>query len=125
MLLGGLVLLPLLTRGPAAWSLAAGLGAAWLIWTSAEAVASAYTTSTWRARRVICLVALYFGKYALIAAAVWGLVQSGRLDPVLFTIGFMLPLAVALGKVAGRLALPADLDPVPVYARSRKVADVE
>jgi len=125
-LLLGIVMLPPLWRQPAAaWSLAAGLGAAWLIWTSAEAVGGAFNKAAWRAREVVGLVALYCGKYAAIAAVAWWLAQTGRLDAVVFTLGFMLPLAVALGKVAGRLALPSDLDPVPVYARPRKVADVE
>lgn len=125
LLLGSLLVLLFAARPETAWSLAAGVAAAWLIWTSAEVIGSALGRRDWRARDVAGMVALYCGKYVLISLAVWWLERTGRLEPVVFTLGFLLPTALLLGKIAGRLALPDDLDPVPVYARSRKVADVE
>ena len=125
LLIGSILLLPLFAYPSAAWSMACGIAAAWLIWTSAMAIGGAYNRVAWRARDVVGLVLLYAGKYALIAALVWWLQHSGRLSPVAFTVGFTLPLGVLVGKVCGRLALPEDVDPVPVYARPRKVATVE
>lgn len=117
---GAAGLLILLALPSTAVSWAAGLVTSLLIWHSAERVGGALGQQHWRARQVVALALLHLGKYALIAALIWGLLALGWLDAVVFTIGFMVPLGVVVAKGVGRLALPADLDPVPVYARTPK-----
>ncbi|NUP98298.1 MAG: hypothetical protein HUU35_00435 [Armatimonadetes bacterium] len=123
--LGSLILLPLLA-GPAAppLSLAAGLAACWLVWQGTLKVGRAVTghAGPWHTWQVLGLVGVYGGKYAAVAAGIWLLERSDLLHAVGFAIGASLPSAVAALKACGRLLLPPECDPVPVYARVRKAS---
>lgn len=123
--LGMLILVPLL-RGPLSepLSFAAGLGACWLVWRGTIKLGGALTShpGRWRAREVAGLIGLYLGKYAVVAAGIWLLDGAGLLGAVSFAAGAALPTAVAVLKTLGRLCLPPECDPVPVYARAGKAS---
>ena len=103
-------------------SLSAGLLVAALIWLGARRVGGAVGQQRLRAVEWAQLAVVYLGKYAVAAVIIWSLQRHGWLRPLGFTAGFCLPMTVALLKAVGRSALPAELDPVPVYQRARKVA---
>lgn len=124
--LGAIALLPLLAQPlPHPYSFLAGLGSAALIWRGAEAIGRALTPRKWRAREVAALVVIYLGKYALIGGIIWGLLKCGLLAPTTFAAGALLPTLVAFLKAIAWIRLPAGADPIPYYARTGKVVEVD
>ncbi|MCC7493651.1 MAG: hypothetical protein IT204_14950 [Fimbriimonadaceae bacterium] len=117
----------LLAGQPAALGLsfAAGLVAALLVWRGAIALVGQLQRRTWPARQVAQSVAVYLGKYLVIAALLYLLQTASRLHPPAFAAGATVPLVVVFLKAIGRSALPADCDPVPYYARNRKAGTGE
>ena len=120
------IFLLLLGSAPAVpLSFGAGWVAVWLCWSGARAVGGALDQRRWTAARVIRLVAQHLGKYVVAAAMLLVLERAGLLAPVAYAGGAFLPTVVVFCKAVGWLALPAGVDPVPYWARGRKVAHVD